>query len=684
MGEHAADLSERVGMEGEEALPRQFGKYTLLRRLAAGGMAELFLALHRSMAGFEKLVVIKRILPAMNQDRAFIEMLLHEARIAATLSHPNIVQIFDVGHIEGSYFIAMEHIHGEDIRSIVRGMRRKGVSEFPLEHALSVVVGMCAGLAYAHEKRDLDGRLLDIVHRDISPQNIVVAFTGDVKIVDFGIAKSGAQVGEDTKDGQLKGKVPYMSPEQARGEDIDRRSDIFAVGVMLFELTTGRRLFKGASEYETLQMICDRDYPRPSEVRPGYPPALDAIVMKALEKRPEDRYQSAREMQTDLEAFIREERIAVSQVSLSRWMERLFEEKLSQQKEVLQDIKQLADVLAAQQSSSMYEEPFGSKTGTTAGSGIVAVPARRRQGALVAGAAAVLLLAAGLFILRKQDAAPAEHGARAEASAAAAPAGPSAAAPKGWIEIASDPPGCAIWINGDLRKEVTPAKIEQLPLDREIQVKLTREGLEPHRESLTLTEQAPSRAVSAKMGVGSVTVQLKVNPPATVWLDGKPWKGKPDLIDGVTAGEEHKLVLSAKGYSPRVITFTAQPGETKTLEAQLPKAVPGRAADAATQPTADSTAADSTAADAAPADAAPADAAPADAAPASAAKVRVGAKGGFCSVVVNGAAVGPTPVEAPVMAGMVRIDCKPADGRSLSQTVHVSPGETARVSFKLD
>src|SRR5579859_7783437 len=213
-----------------EGLPRQLGKYTLLRVLATGGMAELFLAIQRSVAGFEKLIVIKRILPSMNHDKAFIDMLLHEARIAATLSHANIVQIFDVGQIDGTYYIAMEHVHGEDLRSIVRQMRKKNVTEFPLEHAIGIMAGVCGGLAYAHEKPDLDGSSLNIVHRDISPQNVVVTFSGDVKIVDFGIAKSDTKMSTETRSGKLKGKVPYMSPEQARGEDIDSRSDIFAVG----------------------------------------------------------------------------------------------------------------------------------------------------------------------------------------------------------------------------------------------------------------------------------------------------------------------------------------------------------------------------------------------------------------------------------------------------------------------
>src|SRR5262245_30299304 len=216
----AANTEPPPKATAEDALPRRFGKYTLLRRMATGGMAEIFLSLQRSVAGFEKLIVIKRILPAMNQDRGFIDMLLHEARVAATLSHPNIVQTIDVGQVDGTYFIALEHIHGEDLRSIVRQMKKKGVTEFPMEHALAIILGMCSGLSYAHEKRDLDGSPLGIVHRDISPQNVLVGFAGDTKIVDFGVAKSGSQTAEQTKSGQLKGKVPYMSPEQARGEEV--------------------------------------------------------------------------------------------------------------------------------------------------------------------------------------------------------------------------------------------------------------------------------------------------------------------------------------------------------------------------------------------------------------------------------------------------------------------------------
>ncbi len=312
---------------GAVQFPRPFGKYTLLHRLATGGMAELFLALHRSTAGFEKLVVIKRALPIVNHEETFISMLLHEARIAATLSHPNIVQIYDVGQMEGTHFIAMEHVHGEDLRAIQRQLsKQKGV--LPLEHALYVAIGLCSGLSYAHEKCDLAGHPLRIVHRDISPHNVLVSYSGDVKLVDFGVAKSRVQLGDQTRAGNIKGKVPYMSPEQALGHPIDARSDVFAIGTTLYELTTGRRLFKGRSDYETLRLVGAATFAPPSSVKRDYPPELEAILMKALTRYPEDRYQSARELQLDLERFVHAAHLYTSALSLSAFMHGLFGDKL--------------------------------------------------------------------------------------------------------------------------------------------------------------------------------------------------------------------------------------------------------------------------------------------------------------------------------------------------------------------
>ena len=398
------------------AAPARFGKYTLLRRIAQGGMAEIFLALQRSVvpgreAPFEKLIVIKRILPELNGDEAFVDMLLHEASIAATLGHPNVAQVFDAGQIDGRYFIAMEHVHGEDLRAIVRQMKRKGRLEFPLEQAIAIVLGACAGLTYAHEKRGLDGAPLDVVHRDVSPQNIVVTFDGGVKVVDFGIAKSGGRAGssvrdggaarrpEDTQSGKLKGKVPYMSPEQARGEALDRRSDLFSLGTILFELTTGKRLFKGQSEFETLKLICDRDYPRPTEVKADYPKDLEVIVMKALAKDRDERYSTGRELSADLEAFVRERKLEVSRLSLERFMRELFAEQLAREEAALKEGIELASVLHVEDGGAETSNALELSAVQRISRVIAPPPPPGRSPAVLAFAVIIAIAAAALALL---------------------------------------------------------------------------------------------------------------------------------------------------------------------------------------------------------------------------------------------------------------------------------------------
>jgi serine/threonine-protein kinase len=656
-----------------DGLPSRFGKYTLIRKLATGGMAELFLAIQKSVAGFEKLLVIKRILPSMNQDRAFIEMLLHEARIAATLSHPNIVQIFDVGQHDNQYFIAMEHVHGEDLRSIVRQMKKRGVLEFPLEHALAIVLGMCAGLSYAHEKRELDGSALNIVHRDISPQNVVVTFTGDVKIVDFGIAKSDTRIGEQTKSGKLKGKVPYMSPEQARGEDLDGRSDVFATGVMLFELTTGKRLFKGASEYETLRLICEREYPRPSDVRSDDPPDLEPIVMKALAKDANQRYQSARELQADLETFVRRHQIAVSHIALNQFMQGLFEDKLAAQKEALLQGKQLADIIEMQHAmtapdandvdasgrhaSSTQSMPAAAHTVTQAS------PLRSSRGlavGLVAGVLALASVAGGVGYVAVK---------RRSADDAARATDPGVAQPvKGSLALESEPPGASIWINGDLRTEVTPATITQLPAGVALDVKLTMDGFEHARESVTLKAEAgaaPSR-VRLALKKGSVVAELKVSPESAVpsfTLDGKPVRGP--RIESLASLVSHKLVVTAPGYVEQTVSFSGEPMETKRLELTLEKAPEPRHG-------------------AARVGASTASAAPSPPPPTGVGKLNVGASGGWCNVSIDGAARGATPVAGvELSAGSHRVTCTTAEGKTQAATVTVPADGTARFKFTL-
>jgi serine/threonine-protein kinase len=683
----AMDAKERAGAPASaggspdssmDGMPSRFGKYTLIRKLATGGMAELFLAIQKSVAGFEKLLVIKRILPSMNQDRAFVEMLLHEARVAATLSHPNIVQIFDVGQHDNQYFIAMEHVHGEDLRNIVRQMKKKGVVEFPIEHAIAVVLGVCAGLSYAHEKHELDGSALNIVHRDISPQNVVVTFSGDVKIVDFGIAKSssrGPDAREETKSGTLKGKVPYMSPEQARGQRVDARSDVFSTGVMLFELTTGKRLFKGSSEYETLRLICEREYPRPSDVRADYPMGLEPIVMKALAKDVEDRYQSAREMQSDLESFVRHHQIAVSRIALNQFMQSLFEDKLALQKEALLQGKQLADIIEIQQAatfgrdqshsdleasvkqaSSTNSMPAAARTVTN----MNAAAHRSSKNALVLGLLAGILglaaVGAGVDYLLVKKKGLAEEAARATAALAVPPV------VKGSIALESEPPGASIWINGDLRAELTPATIAALPTGVPLDVKLTMEGFEQVHEQVTLKSDEPSK-VHAALKRGSVVVELNVTPAAAApvfLLDGKPVTGP--RLEGVTSSISHKLVISAPGYVEQTVSFSGNAMETKHLGVTLEKAPEVRHGQRP-WPVSGGTPA---------------------AVPAGVGKLNVGATGGWCNVTVDGAGRGATPVAGvELSAGPHRVTCTTADGKAQQATVLVPADGTARYRFAL-
>jgi serine/threonine-protein kinase len=311
--------------------PVKFGKYELVSRLAAGGMAEIFLARTTSIQGFEKYLVIKRILQHRTQDPEFVRMFLDEARVAATLDHPNIVQIYDVGHIDNEYFIAMEYLRGHNLIEIVRAGAKLGYAKPPLEHVVSILTSVCAGLHYAHDKRDFEGRPLEIVHRDVTPQNLVVSFDGTVKVVDFGIAKAATREVE-TLAGTLKGKIGYMSPEQCKGGAVDRRSDIFAVGIILFELTTGKRLYHERSDFDTLKKIIEGPVPSPRELLPFYPAFLNGIVVRCLQKNPDDRYQTARELHADLDAFARDNQLVTGTVPLSQYMERVFADELATHK----------------------------------------------------------------------------------------------------------------------------------------------------------------------------------------------------------------------------------------------------------------------------------------------------------------------------------------------------------------
>ncbi len=299
-----------------------FGRYQLVRKLATGGMGQVYLARQKGPVGFEKVLVVKRLLPHLCEEQDFIHMFFDEARIAAHLNHPNIAQIFDLGDVEGQYFIAMEHVHGESLRA-VNELSLKTKLGFPLGLKLRVIADAAAGLDFAHRARSPKGKELHLIHRDVSPQNILLGFNGSVKVIDFGVAKATGKI-SSTGTGIIKGKYAYMSPEQARGREIDGRSDIFGLGVILYELLTEKRLFKRDSDNATLKAVVTEKVPAPSKVVKGLPKALDAVLAKALEKNAEDRYQTAADLQLALEEVMTAQRLPGTSAHLASWLRQLY------------------------------------------------------------------------------------------------------------------------------------------------------------------------------------------------------------------------------------------------------------------------------------------------------------------------------------------------------------------------
>jgi len=297
----------------------QLGRYQLVRHLASGGMADLWLARATGIEGFERHVAVKRIRKEQASDQRFVQMFLDEARLAASLHHNNIATVHDIGQEQGEYFFAMEWVHGEDLRKIL--MHASAREHYlPIEHVMTIVLAATAALHYAHDHKS------QIVHRDVSPANIIVGYDGNVKVVDFGIAKAAHRT-KETQSGVMKGKVAYMSPEQCVGQPVDRRSDIFSLGIVLYELITVRRLFKAENDFLTMSAIIHGAIPPPSTIRPEIPRDLEAIVMKALSPEGKDRFQTAEEMRTALEQFCVANQIRASSTALADYMRSLFGQK---------------------------------------------------------------------------------------------------------------------------------------------------------------------------------------------------------------------------------------------------------------------------------------------------------------------------------------------------------------------
>jgi eukaryotic-like serine/threonine-protein kinase len=342
------------------------GRYRVVDEIGVGGMASVHLARMDGAGGFQKWVAIKKIHPHLVQDEHFINMFLDEARIAAKISHPNVAQVFELGSHENTYWLAMEYLQGEPLREV---MRRNEETHDAIEPALAayMMADAAEGLHAAHELRGKRGEPLNLVHRDVSPHNLFLTFDGMVKVVDFGIAKVAGRLSR-TRAGTLKGKLAYMSPEQVRGEEVDRRTDIFALGVVLWEISTGSRLFRMDTEIDTLEKVRLCIVPSPSSLRPDFPAELESIVMRALAKHPDRRFQSARDMSRALRQYLVRSGRFIGREEVTAYANRMFRDRIQKRQEHLKWAAEVTGTISTHAANppDSDENPWGEDDEDTA------------------------------------------------------------------------------------------------------------------------------------------------------------------------------------------------------------------------------------------------------------------------------------------------------------------------------
>ena len=340
----------------------KLGNYELVLRVGRGGMAAVWVARERGAATQDdRLVAVKVMLTELAEESEFVKMFLDEVRLVRSIRHPNVVDVYDVGEDDGAMWMSMEWVEGESLHTVIAeaGKRRA----IPPELAVRIIADAAAGVHAAHELRDLDGSLRGVVHRDISPHNILIGTNGSVKLVDFGVAKAVGRISEATRAGQLKGKFGYMSPEQALGKSVDRRSDIFSLGIVLFELTTSRRLFRGEHDVETLRLVISGGIPKPTQIDSRYPVELERIVLKALERNVSARYQTAAELEHDLLAYLKSEHLIVPQSGVAGILKRVLGERIEQRRKAVRASLRALNTGALSASQLLSADPAFTPTG---------------------------------------------------------------------------------------------------------------------------------------------------------------------------------------------------------------------------------------------------------------------------------------------------------------------------------
>lgn len=613
-----------------------FGRYQLLSKLATGGMAQVFLARQTGPDG-ERLVVLKRILPHLAENEEFVRMFLQEARVAARLHHPGIAQVFDLGKVSDSFFLAMEYVHGEDFRRIVRQASADG-RPLPVPLACRMVAGAAAGLHAAHEALDEKGQPLNVVHRDVSPQNLLVTFEGQVKVIDFGIAKA-ADSANTTRTGVLKGKYSYMSPEQADGRRVDRRSDVFALGIVLYELVTQQRLFRRATDLATIQAVLACKVQPPSNINPAIDPDLDALLLRVLTKDRDKRTPTAGALADELETYLEKHQLPGTTKHLRQYMRELYTDRLSREAELghpeypdelaptptngrlgpsgssfefgrpppkaappivdvapedvnlePSNVRPPPPVIAPKVPTSTETERLSNANEVVARAtdGVKLAPMPRRSPALAGPPPLSPAIERGEV---SEFSRVARTGIRTRflrlvagaAVVALATAGAwfvSQGGPRGTsastLRIKSDPPGAAVFLDDDATGQQTPATLA-VDAARPHLVRLELDGYAPVEEAVEPFEGTAVRDLRLRRrDVGAL--KIETDPPgASIVLDGSATGHvTPALVTDLDPNVEHEVLLSLPGYIDEQVQAQVAAGKTRPLARTLRKVEPAK------------------------------------------------------------------------------------------------------------
>jgi serine/threonine-protein kinase len=600
-----------------------FGRYQIIGMMGEGGMGRLYIAERRGIQGFVKIVALKRILPHLANSAHLREMFLNEGRIAAKLEHPNIVATYELGEVDGQYFISMEYLPGEDLSAIIA--RCPGSHRIPIEIATALAQQAAQGLHYAHEARDATGQPIGLVHRDVNPRNVFLTYHGVVKLLDFGVVKDRDSL--NTLPGAFKGKYGYCAPEQIEGRRLDRRTDIFCLGIVLWECLTGARLFDASTNVTAIDAVRSRRLEPPSVLRPEIPRVLDQIVLRALERDPARRFQSAHDLSEELDAFLLERDSRPTPKSMGRWLESIFsteratlKKAISQGGAVEETLARLAVLDAARPTAggrtgssrggsqararTLWSTSFGAtedgsgradsgrstlpstarfstlaiptflvsegSTGATSGappanfSGplLPGAPGRLR----VAGIAAGALVLAAVILLMAAGGSPRDP---AGASSASSPTSAASAAAK--LEVQSRPPGAQVFVDGSPSGLKTPAVLSGLPVGRVVSIRLDFPGYQPATEQARLESGQTGRlTIALRQAVGTVRL-VGVGKHVSAFLDDRPVD--PDKPFSAGAGP-HKVRVEAGGSVLLSRAIDVQAGSETLLEVDQQRSRP--------------------------------------------------------------------------------------------------------------